>query len=112
MLCPSFCARVGYVSIFAGSVEPASDNLVRLIACGGCGFNEGVQFWCRALTVQLQTPVEPYDLNKFGADFTATQWVEIFERVRTALISQAAARDEMCIQTTGSAPSDSHGGGK
>jgi hypothetical protein len=82
-----FAAKIAYASIFATTIEEATENLVRLIANRDCELDEGATPWRGVLTDYLEAPDDLCQLNRFGASFTAAQWGLILEQVRTALVT-------------------------
>jgi hypothetical protein len=80
-----FAAKVAYACIFARTVEEASENLVRLITSGECGFDEGAAAWRAVVEDYLQPTEDVSQLNRFGASFTLDQWRRILEEVQSRL---------------------------
>jgi hypothetical protein len=80
-----FAAKVAYASIFAKTVEEASENLVRLITKCQCGFDEGVTVWRAVVEDFVQPTDDVSQLNRFGASFSPDQWRRIFEQVQSRL---------------------------
>jgi hypothetical protein len=86
MLHEAFAGKIAYACAFARSMEEASQNLVRLIVNGQCGFDEGSAAWQATVSEYLASPDELLELNRFGATFTAGQWRVVLEYVRDRLI--------------------------
>jgi hypothetical protein len=80
-----FAAKVAYACIFARTVEEASENLLRLITSGECGFDEGSAAWRAMLADYLQPTEDLSQLNRYGASFTPAQWRRVLEQVQSGL---------------------------
>jgi hypothetical protein len=80
-----FAAKIAYACIFAKTVAEASENLVRLISTGQCGFDEGATAWRTVLEDYLRHTDDFSQLNRIGASFTAAQWRQILTDVDNSL---------------------------
>jgi hypothetical protein len=75
--------KVGYVCIFSRTTDDAIANLHRLITTGDCGFDEGTEFWRKALEDISAGYVN--SLNWAGAKFSESEWRVILENTRMRL---------------------------
>jgi hypothetical protein len=66
---------LGYPSSFCVSPGEARDNLRRMIEAEIPGWHGGPELWAERLGAQLALPNRTRKLNRYGARFTALEWV-------------------------------------
>ena len=66
---------LGYPASFCLTVREARDNLWRMIDAEIPGWHGGALLWRERLQFQLAIPGRTRKLNRYGAQFTAAEWV-------------------------------------
>jgi hypothetical protein len=93
---------LGYPASFCVTPDEARGNLWRMIEAEIPGWHGGPEVWSRMLRAQLVRPNRTRKLNRYGAHFSAMEWVWL---MRTLLmdcertISNALPRSSDWTQT-------------
>jgi hypothetical protein len=66
---------LGYPASFCVTPDEARSNLWRMIEAEIPGWNGGPEVWARLLRMQLAKPNRTRKLNRYGARFSAVEWV-------------------------------------
>lgn len=76
---------VGYPCTFSKTPEDAAENLVRLIVNKQLDSSQEPEFWLANLQGILDENYNLLEFNKFGADFSESEWRKILLEVISKL---------------------------
>lgn len=82
---------LGYPASFCRTPAEARANLLRMIEAGIPGWNDTPASWAAGLRAQLARPNRTRKLNRYGAAFSATEWVQLMRALLADCERLAAA---------------------